>query len=186
MTDHAVTTINVSGAVRSNWGWFLALGIAFILGGLCAFLAPFVASLVVTGVVAAVLVLIGAFQIIQAWGTKSWSGFLWQLVIGLVMLIGGIAIYINPIAGAFALTLFVAASFLAKGVFQIMLGLRIRPHDAWGWMVAAGIVALLVGGMILMDFPFSGIYALGLLAGISLMFTGWAYLALALAARRLA
>jgi uncharacterized membrane protein HdeD (DUF308 family) len=53
-------------------------------------------------------------------------------------------------------------------------------------MVAAGIVALLVGGMILMDFPFSGVYALGLLAGISLMFTGWAYLALALAGRRLA
>jgi len=186
MTDHAVTTMSVSDAVRSSWGWFLALGIVFILGGVCAFLAPFVASLVVTGIVAAVLVILGAFQIVQAWGIKSWAGFLWQLVIGIVMLIGGIAIYINPIAGAFALTLFVAASFLAKGVFQIMLGFRIRPHDAWGWMVAAGIVALLVGLMILMDFPFSGIYSLGLLAGISLMFTGWAYVALALAARRVA
>jgi uncharacterized membrane protein HdeD (DUF308 family) len=186
MTDHAVTTINISEAVRSSWGWFLGLGIAFILGGLCAFLAPFMASLVVTGIVAAVLVILGALQVFQSWSTKSWAGFLWQLVIGLVMLIGGIAIYFNPVAGTLALTLFAAASFLAKGIFQIMLGFRIRPHDAWGWMVAAGVVALLVGGMILMDFPFSGIYALGLLAGISLMFTGWAYVALALAARRLA
>ena len=40
--------------------------------------------------------------------------------------------------------------------------------------------------MILTDFPFSGVYALGILAGISLMFTGWAYVALALAARRVA
>ncbi len=186
MTDHAVATVNVSEAVRSKWGWFLGLGILFILGGVCAFLSPFLASLVVTGIVAGVLAIIGLFQVIQAWGMKSWTGFLWQLVIGLVMLIGGIAIYLNPVAGAFALTLFVAASFLAKGIFQIMLGLRLRPHDAWGWIVAAGVVALLVGFMILMDFPFSGIYALGLLAGISLMFTGWSYVALALAARRLA
>ncbi len=186
MTDHAVTTISVSDAVRSSWGWFLALGIVFILGGLCAFLAPFMASLLVTGIVAAALVIIGAFQVFQAWGIKSWAGFLWQLVIGLVMLIGGITIYFDPLAGAFALTLFVAASFLAKGIFQIMLGFRIRPHDAWGWMVAAGVIAIAVGVMILMDYPFSGIYALGLLAGISLMFTGWAYVALALAARRLA
>jgi uncharacterized membrane protein HdeD (DUF308 family) len=186
MTDNAMRIMSVSDAVRSSWGWFLALGIVFIIGGLCAFLAPFVASLVVTGVVAAVLVIIGAFTVIQAWSVKSWSGFLLELVIGLVLLIGGIAIYVNPIAGAFALTLFVAASFLAKGIFQIMLGFRIRPHDAWGWMVAAGVVALLVGVMILSDFPVSGIYSLGLLAGISLIFTGWAYVALSLAARRLA
>lgn len=185
MTDHAITTTSVSDAVRTSWAWFLALGILFILGGLCAFFAPFVATLLVTGIVAGVLVILGALTVIQAWSVKSWSGFLWELVIGLVLLIGGIAIYTNPVAGAFALTVFLAAAFLAKGIFQIMLGIRIRPHDAWGWMVAAGIVALLVGLLILID-PFSGAYTLGLFAGVSLMFTGGAYVALALAARRVA
>src|SRR5262245_22486484 len=125
MTDHAMTPASISEAVRTSWGWFLALGIAFIIGGLCAFLAPFVATLIVTGVVAGVLVIIGVLTIIQAWSVKSWTGFLWELVIGLALLLGGIAIYVNPIAGAFALTVFVAASFLAKGIFQIMLGFRI-------------------------------------------------------------
>ena len=143
MTDHAVTDHSITEAVRSSWGWFLALGIVFILGGLCAFLAPFIASLLVTGIVAAVLVIIGALPGLpglehQVAGPASSgsSSSAWSL------LLGGIAIYFNPVAGAFALTLFVAAAFLAKGVFQIMLGFRIRPHDAWGWIVAAGIVAI--------------------------------------------
>ena len=75
--------------------------------------------------------------------------------------------------------------FVAKGVFQIVLGFRLRPHDGWGWIVASGIVALLVGVLIWAQWPMSSLYALGTLAGISLAFTGWSYVWIALAARRL-
>ena len=53
-------------------------------------------------------------------------------------------------------------------------------------MVAAGIIAVLVGLMILASWPFSAAWAPGTLAGISLVFSGWSYIAIALAARRLA
>lgn len=184
MSDQAMIPPSVSDAVRQHWGWFLALGIVFIIGGTFAILAPFVASVVVTLVVAVVLVILGILQIIHAWRVQSWGGFLWQLIIGLVILIGGIAIYLNPVAGTLALTLVVAALFLAKGIFQIILGFQLRPHDGWGWIVAAGVIAAIVGIMIWFNFPFSGVYALGILAGISLIFTGWAYVAISLAARR--
>jgi uncharacterized membrane protein HdeD (DUF308 family) len=108
------------------------------------------------------------------------------LVIGLILLIGGIAIYFNPEASTFLLTLFAAALFIAKGIFQIILGFRIKPNDAWGWIVAAGVIAVLVGVLIWMDYPLSGLYALGVLAGISLIFTGWSYVAIALAGKRMA
>jgi uncharacterized membrane protein HdeD (DUF308 family) len=82
------------------------------------------------------------------------------------------------------LTIFAAALFIAKGVVQIILGFRIKPNDAWGWIVAAGVVAILVGIMIWIELPVSATFALGVLAGISLIFTGWSYVAIALAAKR--
>lgn len=186
MTDQQLTQTGITEIVRDKWGWFLFAGIVFIVAGFFAFLAPFVASVVVTVIVAVVLIVAGLVQIFQAWSIQSWAGFLWQLVIGLILLIGGIAIYFNPVASTFLLTLFAAAMFLAKGIFQIVLGFRIRPNDAWGWIVAAGVIAVIVGVLIWMDYPLSGVYALGVLAGISLVFTGWSYVALALAAKRAA
>jgi uncharacterized membrane protein HdeD (DUF308 family) len=186
MTDRSMMTISASDHVRANWGWMLALGILFIVGGFFAFMAPFLASLVVTTIVAFVLVIAGVAQIFQAWRMKSWGGFLWQLIIGIVLLIGGIAIYANPVAGTLTLTLFAAAMFLAKGVFQIILGFQLRPHDGWGWIIASGVIALIVGVLIYVQWPMSSLYALGTLAGISLAFTGWSYIAIALAGRRMA
>jgi uncharacterized membrane protein HdeD (DUF308 family) len=177
---------SISQTVQEKWGWFMLLGIVFLIGGFFAIAMPLVSSIAVGIFLAAVLVVAGIFQIWQAFSVQSWTGFIWQLLIGIIMLLGGIAIYMSPATGSIALTLVIAAVFIAKGVFQIVLGFRLRPHDGWGWILAAGIVALLVGVMILSQYPFSGLWVPGTLAGISLLFTGWSYIALGLAAKRIA
>ena len=182
----SVTVQNISTTVQQKWGWFVVLGIIFLIGGFCAIAMPLVSSIAVGIFLALVLVVAGIFQIWQSFSVQSWTGFLWQLIIGIVMLLGGIAIYMSPATGSIALTLVIAGVFIAKGVFQIILGLRLRPHDGWGWILAAGIIALLAGIMILTNYPFSGLWVPGTLAGISLLFTGWSYIALGLAAKRIA
>ncbi|ODT18245.1 MAG: hded protein, partial [Kaistia sp. SCN 65-12] len=123
----ADTAVNksFSAAVREKWGWFLFLGIIFLIGGIFAIGMPLVSSVAVTIFLAAVLVIAGVFQIFQAFSVQGWGGFLWQLVVGVVVLIGGIAIYMSPVFGSFALTLVIASVFLAKGIFQIALSFRI-------------------------------------------------------------
>lgn len=185
MTNAMMTPMSLSESVRANWGWMLALGILFIVGGFLAFVTPFLAGVVVAAIVGVIIFLAGIAQIVQAWRMQSWGGFIWQLIIGIVLLVGGLSIYFNPVAGAATLTLFAAVMFVVKGVFQIILGVRLRPHDGWGWIVASGVIALIVGLLIYIQWPMSTGYALGTLAGISLAFTGWSYVAIALAARRL-
>jgi uncharacterized membrane protein HdeD (DUF308 family) len=163
----------------------LALGILFIVGGVFAFVTPFLAGIVVATVVGVIIALTGIGQIVHAWRMQSWGGFVWQLVIGIVLLVGGVSIYLNPVSGVITLTLVVAVMFIVKGIFQIILGFRLRPHDGWGWIVASGVIALIVGALIYIQWPMSAGYAIGTLAGISLAFTGWSYVAIALAARRL-
>jgi uncharacterized membrane protein HdeD (DUF308 family) len=185
MSDAAAMRLNAIENIREHWGWFLALGIIFIIGGAFAIAMPFIAGLTVTLVFSIVLVWLGIMAIIQAFGTKSWGGFIWELIIGLVLLIGGIATWINPILATLSLTLVVGAVFIAKGIFQVVMGFQMRPHGGWGWMLTAGILAIIVGLIIVVKWPASTAFALGYLAGISLIVSGWSYVMLSLAAKRI-
>ena len=184
MTE-AMIRLNAISNLREHWGWFLALGIIFILGGIFAIAAPFVAGLTVTIVFSIVLVWLGIMQIIQAFSTKSWSGFIWELLIGIILLVGGVATWIDPVVGALSLTLVVGAVFLVKGIFQVILGFQMRPHGGWGWILVAGILSAIVGLIVLLQWPVSTSYALGNLVCISLIFSGWSYVMLSLAAKRI-
>ena len=88
------------------------------------------------------------------------------------------------VAGDLVLTPKSLGVLLFLGIFQIALSFRIKPLDGWGWILAAGIIAFLAGFFILMQYPTSGLWVPGTLAGISLIFTGWSYIALSLAAKR--
>jgi uncharacterized membrane protein HdeD (DUF308 family) len=180
-----VSAPSVTETVRAKWGWFLALGVALVLGGTLMIALPLASSVAVTVIIALVFAVGGALQIWHAFSVKGWSGFLWNVAIGLVALIGGIAVYTNPLVGTFTLTLVVAAILLAQGVTQILLALKVRPHDGWGWVLAAGIVSLLAGLCIWLEFPTSALWALGVLGGVAVLTNGWSYIAIALAARRL-
>ncbi len=174
------------GEIGRHSGWFIGLGIVFVIGGIFAIAMPLIAGIAVAVVVAWALIFVGALQLVQAWSIRSWGGVAWQLVIGLIILAGGIAMVINPIIAAVTLTLLLGLVFVAKGAAQLALGFRLRPHGAWGWIVAAGLLSVVIGLMILWQWPLSAAWAPGTLAGISLIFSGWSYIMLAMAARRLA
>jgi uncharacterized membrane protein HdeD (DUF308 family) len=174
------------GEIRQHSGWFIAIGIVFLIGGIAAIAMPLIASITVALVVGWALIFVGVLELVHAWGVRSWGGFVWQLIIGLIVLVGGIAMLNNPIVAAVTLTLLLGAIFIAKGVVQLILGFSFRPHAAWGWIVAAGVLAVIVGLMILASWPSSAAWVLGTLAGVSLIFSGWSYIMIALAARRAA
>ena len=184
MTDTTMI-LGTAGEIRKHTGWFIALGVAFILAGVLAIAAPLLASITVALVLGWSLIFVGVVQLVQAWSTRTWGGVTWQIVVGIVFVVGGIGMLINPIVAAITLTLLLGAVFIAKGVMQLLLAFRYRPHTGWGWMAAAGVIAVLVGLMILSSWPFSGLWVPGTLAGISLIFSGWSYIMIALAARRL-
>lgn len=175
---------NLSETVREKWGWFLALGIVFVIGGMFAIALPLISSIFVGIFLAVIMVVAGVVQIIHAFRVQRWGGFLLELLIGVIVLVGGLAMYILPVFAALAITIVVAATFLAQGVFQVLLAFRLRPRDGWGWILFAGIIALVAGVAIMAQYPFSGLWVPGVLAGISLLFTGWSYIALGIGGRR--
>ena len=58
MTYQASYPQGVAESIRSNSGWFIALGIIFIIGGIVAIAAPMISSLVVAAIVGVTLAIV--------------------------------------------------------------------------------------------------------------------------------
>ena len=76
-------------AVRQNWGWFLVLGIALVLCGAVAILLPLLSTYAASLVIGVAVAVGGVAHIIHAFRSKGWSGFFWDLLIGLIQVMRG-------------------------------------------------------------------------------------------------
>ena len=103
------------GELRSKWGWFVGLGIVMLIVGVIALgnlLAATVASVYLVGFM---MLIAGGFEIAHSFGVKTWGGFFWWLLGGLLYAIAGIIAFNNPLLASAVLTLLLAASLIASG-----------------------------------------------------------------------
>ena len=170
-------------ALSRNWGWLLALGILMIILGVVAMAAPVVATIAIQVMLGWLLVISGIAEGIHAFMVKEWRGFLLELLSAVLYLGVGLLLLVDPLKGAVALTLILGVFLLVVGIFKIITALRVREHRGWGWLLASGIVSVVLGVMIWAQWPASGLWVIGLLVGIQLLFTGWSLVMLALVAR---
>lgn len=170
--------------VRGDWKWFLALGVFLVLLGTIGIgAASFFTDVIV--ILCGFLMLTGGIaQIAQAFWARRWSGFLLQLIIGILDIVIGLFMIARPGKAELVITLLLAAWFVAGGLFRMIGGLALRFPN-WGWMVFGGFVTALLGLAVLAEFPQSGEFFLGLYVGISLLFQGWSWIMLALSLRSL-
>jgi uncharacterized membrane protein HdeD (DUF308 family) len=179
--EHAQAELH---ALRANWGWFLALGIALIVVGLLAVSMAVVATWA-TMVLLGVLLLVGAgAEFASAIWARRWQGLLLHLLVGVVYAVLGFLVLNRPLMVAEALTLLFAALLLVGGVFRVVIAAGIRFHN-WGWAVAGGLISILLGVMIWQQWPESGLWVIGLFVGIDMLFNGWTWVVLGLTLRRL-
>lgn len=181
----AVRLIDMS-PIREKRGWFIGLGIAFVVLGVLAIFAPFFASIVTTMFLGWLLILGGIFQGVHAVQNRRWGGAGWAIASSVVEVIAGILLVVFPVTGTVTLTLILAVFFAAEGVIKIVRALQHRSLPAWGWLVFDGILTLALGVLILARWPSTAAWALGLLVGIDLLFSGSSMLMLGLSAGRAA
>lgn len=174
----------VFGDLSRNWGWLLAFGILSIILGTVGMGMTFGLTLVSVVFFGALLIVGGTFQLVDAFKCQGWKGALWHIVIALLYIAGGLLIVVDPVLASETLTLALAAVLIAVGVSRVMMALQHRGQTGWGWLVLSGVISIALGAMIVAKWPMSGMWVIGLFVAIELIFNGWAYLFVALAARR--
>jgi uncharacterized membrane protein HdeD (DUF308 family) len=167
----------------SHWLWLVLLGGVLMIAGAIAILVPAISEIAASKVLGSVLVISGLVQIVQAAKMLHWMGFLWHLLLGILAAVGGALIYMDPFAGVIALTLLIAVIFAVHGVTQIGFAVKVRSQAGWHWFLVSGVIALIAAVLLVMKLPYSHSFTPATVAGVSLLFAGWAYVAMALAAR---
>jgi uncharacterized membrane protein HdeD (DUF308 family) len=169
--------------VADHWLFFFGLGIVLVLAGVAAIAFPYVSTLATKIFLGWLFLIGGAVLIAHAFAVRGWNGFAWSLGIGILYLIAGGYLAFFEQTGLLTLTILLAILFVAEGVAEIVMGVNVRPHDGWMMLILSGLIAIAAGSLIALGLPDSSEWALGLLTGINLLFTGWTYAFVALAAR---
>jgi uncharacterized membrane protein HdeD (DUF308 family) len=179
MSSSSIATIS-----KYSAGWSVALSILMILAGVLAIAIPPAAGFGVLLVLAWLLIVSGGAHLVFAWQTRTTSGFVWELLVGVLYLWVGIYALLHPVAGLASLTLLLAIYLFVEAVLECVLSFRLRPMPGSMWLLFDGIVTLVLAVLIWRTWPSNTEWVIGTLVGISMIFSGVSRLALSLAARR--
>ena len=176
---------SIRAAIQLHWKAFLIEGILLVILGLAAIIVPSIASVAITIFVGSLFLISGAVGLALTFWTREMPGFWWSLLSALLAIVAGIVLLARPIQGTLTLTIILGIYFLAEGVFTIMYALEHRRElsERWGWLLASGILDLLLAGLIIAGLPGTAVWAIGLLVGIDMLFGGASLIGMALAAR---
>ena len=172
-------------SVRDHWVLFLAEGIVLVVLGLLAIVVPPLATLAVAILIGWLLLVSGIVGLITTFMARQAPGFWWSLLSAVLAVAAGVVLLGWPASGVISLTLLLVVFFVIEGVASIMYALEHKKElsGRWGWMLASGIIDLVLAVMIYAGLPSTAAWALGLLVGINLVFGGTALVAMALHAR---
>ena len=172
----------MTSGISSNWGWFIALGVGLITLGVIAGLDVTTFTAASLTVIGSTLLVAGVLYILHAFRAQKWRGFGFELLLGILSLIGGLLIINEPARGAVVLTLVLVATIVAGGILRVVIAWRYRDIRAWGLVLLSGLVSIVVGCLIYLDLPWSGLWVLGTLIAVELVVqgSGWLYFGIAL------
>jgi uncharacterized membrane protein HdeD (DUF308 family) len=171
-------------ALHSNWGWFLALGIVLITLGILALGAPLVMTLTTVMLFGVLLVVGGGAEIVSAFWARQWSGFFLYVLSGVLHAVVGVIMVDRPALTAAGFTLMLAVFLMVGGLVRIIVSV-VQRFPQWGWVLLNGCVTCLLGILIWRDWPEASLWVIGTFVGVDLLFNGWCWVMLALAARKL-
>jgi uncharacterized membrane protein HdeD (DUF308 family) len=184
-TDQQGIERAVASAIHAHWALFLIEGILLVLLGIVAIVVPPIATLAFELIIGWLFLISGIVGLITTFWMRNAPGFWWSLLSAVIAIAAGLVLLRWPISGTLSLTFVLIAFFSIEGIVTIMYAIDHRGQlsGRWGWMLASGIVDLILAGIIFAGLPGTAAWALGLLVGINMLFGGTAMIGMALAAR---
>jgi len=164
-------------SVPPTWARYL-LGFCLILAGLFVLGDVAAATIISTIFIGAVAVAAGVVEIVNAFWTRKWGAFLWQVLLGVLYLAFGAVLFTQPVSGALMLTYVLGLLLLMSGVVRLLLSFSHWREAGW-LMLLSGAFGVLAGLIVLAGFPRTSLWVLGLVLGVDLISHGAAWLAYA-------
>lgn len=165
--------------LRNRWGWIALLGVVYFLAGWVALGSVVLATAVSVYIVGFMMILAGVGEVIGAFRLQGWGRTALWIVLGLLYIVGGIMAVRNPLLGAAVLTLVLGWALVASGLTRLIMAFSLRMERSWGLIALSALVTLALGAILLLKWPVSSLFALGIFLGVDLIMAGVGWLSLA-------
>jgi uncharacterized membrane protein HdeD (DUF308 family) len=172
--------------LERTWKALMFVGVLAIAIGCIAILVPAVASVGTAIFIGWILLIAGAFLVAAAFSAHSVGSLVVRLLWAALTVIVGVWLIVEPHNGTLTLTLVLGIYFLFMGLTRIAVAFAGRGQRGAGLVGLSGVAGLLIGILVLVKFPSSADWAIGLLVGIDLIFAGWTLTSVALVGKDLA
>ena len=171
---------------KKNAGWLVVLGVVTVIAGFLSVGSPLASGLAVTFIIGFAVTIGGVARTIGAFSAGSFGQGALGFIGGILTLGAGLILVARPGIGLETLTLLLGACLVVDGIAGAILAFSVRPETGWGWMLFSAAMALVLGIFLLSEWPLSGVWAIGTLVGINLIFAGFSLISVGAAARSLA
>ena len=159
--------------------WYLIEGVLLVVAGILAVVFPAISSTAVIFLIGWVLIVSGVLQGISLIGAGQVPYFWLQLISAVLALLVGFLMVNHPEQSLVAITLLLIVFLMIQGLAKVVFALSIRPFPNWGWVLASGLVGVVLSVVLWGSLPGTALWLIGLLIGIQLIAEGaaTAYLA---------
>lgn len=179
MSTYGINSASATSGLSAPPGWVrILLGVVLIVAGIFVLGDVAVVTFISAFIIGIIAIVGGAFEIIHAFWTKGWGGFVWQILLGALYVAFGVVLVSQPVSGALILTYVLGLLLLISGIVRVLLSFSHWSDVGW-IMLISGVFGILAGLVILSGFPMTGLWVLGLVLGIDLISHGVAWLAYA-------
>jgi uncharacterized membrane protein HdeD (DUF308 family) len=126
-----------------------------------------------------VLIISGVVQGIGLIGARHVPHFWLQLISVALSVVVGLLLLRQPQAGLIVFGALLIVYFIVEGMAKVIFALTIKPFPNWGWVLASGLVGILLAAYLFANLSTISEWVLGFLLGIQLLCEGvaLAYLA---------
>jgi uncharacterized membrane protein HdeD (DUF308 family) len=148
----------------------LIAGILLLVAGLIGVFLPELTSLTISIFLGWLLIISGVisgYHVMKSYYTKWIAWFKPAILVTI-----GLLILLYPITGIAAVGLLLIIYFLFDGFAGFMFALEFRPFRGWVWMIVNSLISFILAIVFLIGWPFSSIWLVGILVGISLLVDG--------------
>ncbi|MCF1502501.1 HdeD family acid-resistance protein [Afifella sp. H1R] len=172
--------------LAERWGWLVAFGAIALIGGLLGFIAIVTATVASVYLIGIMMLLSGFAEVAHGIQSRRWSRFFLWILIGALYVVAAAMIFVAPLFAAVILTWLLGVVLIFAGGVRTFLAFSMRPQRRWGYVLASGLLTILIGVVILVGWPASSLWALGIFLAVDLIVIGSAWIAMGLALRDVA
>jgi len=162
-------------------GAIVAIGLLQVLFGTFAIVLPYVAGKLFVVLLGLTLLVTGVLQLSSGMSRAAWG----RAILGAISLLAGIVLIVNQ---SFRLSLVgtIAGIYLIfSGISRILFATRIHPPANTSWVVIGGIIAVILGIVLLAGWLGASASLIGLFVGINILISGILTLAVSTRSRKL-